>query len=663
MIAEVEPDSTEYLDTQINGYEYSYYVVAKRLDGEETAACQTAPCAPAYAIDEYDSDTVVRNVIAYDGCEDFETDNARSRRVRVKWSKVHETQLQGYHVYRRCEYGYSNDGLIYQWPSMHTFACEHSWVRLTTRPISGDVRVFEDSTTGGLGGGFTYIVRPVGPDGQEGDIRDAVAVNTYPHNLYNCLNDEHYWYEEQTDRVVGFNSMGEFPTDEFGEPLDNPLCDSFGDCRADIYPIPMWWELHRIGETIELGQESPEGPPTTPRVIQLSEFISIIPWNPFDYGMFDDWGVLRMPISHFIEWEPNRESDLAGYHVEMAGSPAGPWQRLTMNLVAWWETGYTVKGISYLNPYDDLSPGHPECAHYRVIAVDEDGNESEPGYPVYMDLEGWDGVDPETIELVPITNPECGEAPTPPAPRNLRASTEDGQTKLEWDAIPDGNCDPFMDPECDPETYSEQFISENMTYYVYRLPINMSSFYFYVTDILQGTECVDGTCSIVPHNNDYFDNDVPPEIDCPIETTWDVIEDECGEDYLSAYYVTAKALTGGESPRSGVVFWQSGYDLGYDAIEIPETDENNDSGTTPANLWEALGTEPEITESSALLDAPVCDLPEPVDTIASSLLDEPRIASMVILGQVSDDPPYEILDIHVDHLGSTRLVTDEVRAR
>jgi len=29
------------------------------------------------------------------------------------------------------------------------------------------------------------------------------------------------------------------------------------------------------------------------------------------------------------------------------------------------------------------------------------------------------------------------------------------------------------------------------------------------------------------------------------------------------------------------------------------------------------------------------------------------------LGQVTDDPPYVILDIHVDHLGSTRVVTDE----
>jgi hypothetical protein len=38
---------------------------------------------------------------------------------------------------------------------------------------------------------------------------------------------------------------------------------------------------------------------------------------------------------------------------------------------------------------------------------------------------------------------------------------------------------------------------------------------------------------------------------------------------------------------------------------------------------------------------------------------EPSIAPMWTLGQSGPDPPYTIYDLHADHLGTTRVVTDE----
>jgi len=118
----------------------------------------------------------------------------------------------------------------------------------------------------------------------------------------------------------------------------------------------------------------------------------------------------------------------------MAGSSAGPWARITKNPVAWWEPEYWIKGagVLLLMNTSDYS-GSVECLHFRVFAVDEDGNESEPAY-ARKSLQG-----------------ECGEEPLPPTPsalRNLVASTAGGitgdscATELVWDEFDYGSADP-----------------------------------------------------------------------------------------------------------------------------------------------------------------------------------------------------------------------------
>jgi len=119
----------------------------------------------------------------------------------------------------------------------------------------------------------------------------------------------------------------------------------------------------------------------------------------------------------------------------MAGSPDGPWRRLTKHPVAWWEREYVVKGLGSriwglpacppgTDPFtawtEDCDPdaeenftGHLECAQFRVIAVDKDGNESPP-----------------TVAIPQIPHPEC-PGPTPLAPTGLEASTRGDLYELE----------------------------------------------------------------------------------------------------------------------------------------------------------------------------------------------------------------------------------------
>jgi hypothetical protein len=75
--------------------------------------------------------------------------------------------------------------------------------------------------------------------------------------------------------------------------------------------------------------------------------------------------------------------------------------------------------------------------------------------------------------------------------------------------------------------------------------------------------------------------------------------------------------------------------------------------------------------ASADIDAPWCELPrttptgatcEPIIRDSGGLMYQvaqrkPLTAPMLALGQAAD-PPYGVYDLHVDHLGSTRVVTD-----
>ena len=153
--------------------------------------------------------------------------------------------------------------------------------------------------------------------------------------------------------------------------------------------------------------------------------------------------------------------------------------------------------------------GHTDCLSYRVIAVDEAGNESAPGY---------------------ADTPTATQCPkTPAAPTNLQASTVSGcGTRLEWDASTTGATE----------------------YYVYRTVIQPQAYYFYDTKHIVGV----GGLPPVNYYTEMGDTQSNPggEITCEDSncgiSTW--TNGQCSQGYLAAYYVTARGPSGGESPRS-----------------------------------------------------------------------------------------------------------------
>ncbi len=66
-----------------------------------------------------------------------------------------------------------------------------------------------------------------------------------------------------------------------------------------------------------------------------------------------------------IDWASNAEEDLAGYHVDRADTPTGPWQRLTTSLAR-------------SSRFEDATALPTFPYYYRVVAVDVWGNESTP---------------------------------------------------------------------------------------------------------------------------------------------------------------------------------------------------------------------------------------------------------------------------------------------
>jgi fibronectin type 3 domain-containing protein len=65
----------------------------------------------------------------------------------------------------------------------------------------------------------------------------------------------------------------------------------------------------------------------------------------------------------FIRWDMNTETDIASYRVYRSDNPNAGFTRVDMELIT---------GISFPDP--NYRPGF----YYRVTAVDESGNESDP---------------------------------------------------------------------------------------------------------------------------------------------------------------------------------------------------------------------------------------------------------------------------------------------
>ena len=586
LLAEVDRGEPEHVDYGISGHDYSYYAVAIRRYGlypNETVE-EGAASPIVHVVDEFDPSTFVRNTNAWDGRVAYEGKNARSRVVRIRWSRVAESQLVGYHVYRRCEWRTCMSGL----PSMETFACEHSWVRVSEEPIQE--QVFEDRTPRGLKGCYVYAVRPVGPSGVEGPIFKAVSIDLYDANP----DDDHNLCS-------------------LGVTLDGGIA---GSCNEDVSTentnTKQWGntfsgEVTRINNAMR-GTGSAVGAPASP-------FGLLVSTGDKDVDLAA--GIARRAKYVSVEWTQHPASDLAGYHVEMAGSSQGPWERLTERPVAWWETHYDVRGLW-------VGAGGPKCVTLRLVAVDEDGNESLPSAAVqYENVTGG-----------------CTAVATLPAPTNLRASTQVPPSgpigspctvRLEWDPVTDA-----------------------VNYRVYRMTYWSEAHYFYQTQLISAASgCAAEVCSYL----ELGEPGAPPgqssnqNIDCPYRFVG-----SCSTGTLEAYYVTAERTTGGPSPRSNIAFWNCANPDGSASVEhegdtlyAAKDDSSADSGsaTRPAPSDLALLTCPD-DDARSVGNA----------TGAQGASPEPMLAPLATLGFIAGNPPYKILDIHVDHLGSTRLVTD-----
>ncbi len=77
--------------------------------------------------------------------------------------------------------------------------------------------------------------------------------------------------------------------------------------------------------------------------------------------------------SVMLDWRPNHEPDVVGYHVYRALSPSGPWTQLDSSPVL--ETSY----------HDGAAPPNT-LVYYRVTALDSSGNESPPASAAVLTL-------------------------------------------------------------------------------------------------------------------------------------------------------------------------------------------------------------------------------------------------------------------------------------
>ena len=637
-----------YSDT-VSGPEYSYYVVALKNNGSVTE--ESGASSVYHVVAEYDPGISVRNVTLNDGRVAYTTSNRTSRRPRISWSRVVSPYLVGYHVYRRADWGETPGTLSQPYPVMRqTEFNADGWIRLTDWPTQ--FRTLTDTTLGGLGGNYEYAVRPVWFDGTEGPIGKILNANLINGNLTG-IDDDACYFDEGTH------------SSEYFWVLPNQYENQQPDHDPTITGDQEIARINGIGR----GSASPVGPPPSPtdvtaivREMPRPDTGSCAGHDPVMCGASLFSPAVRTTKYIDIRWGPSpefRPPDLAGYHIELAGSASGPWRRVTIHPVAWWDSYFKMtvgvkdyRGIcssastTYCgtdadcpgtclvdhcagDPSDPCSSnfdcrkcedlgewsGHTECLHVRVIAIDQNGNESGP------------------TDAAADSQAYCPA--TPAAPKNLRASTvyvsgNAPRTRLEWDPVPNAT-----------------------TYYIYRylFPFGL---YFYKTQVQPasctglptGSAC--GTTFV--DLGDGTGGNIDSNLDCPSGNTWALGGSlGCGPYDLDAYYVTAAAATGGESPRSDIVFWNP--------LNTAYTSKLR--WQAPQDNYALLQTCPVKLESVE----PVCETSQP--SIMSSwardrgLADKAaQTAPLVTLGLAAGAPPYQVYDLHVDHLGSTRLEND-----
>lgn len=376
-------------------------------------------------------------------------------------------------------------------------------------------------------------------------------------------------------------------------------CEVHADCHVEGDECGS--DLTRINRFVR-GSAPAGGPPGPPEQVTI-EYRASGPFGAFFGPPTDSLPTIT------LAWAANQESDLAGYHVEMRDG-VGAWQRLTDHPLAYWETTFDYK--AYLRD--------PACFEFRVIAIDQEGNESTP-------VEGLDGS-------------SCG--PALEAPQNLRVSTGSINGNvctevLEWDTVPGA-----------------------ARYNVYRFPFNNSSavenwhasYRFYLTqEVLASdtTRCDTETCA---HEEDGSDLKQDPVTNINTHCPWPWQNpNACAVYTLDAYYVTAVGPDGSESAKSDVVFWDCSQSPEYDArlrADREPTAAIASNATGGAEVEDAVCEEP-LAESMLAQSLPAGACSDPHRALS--------VAPLLTLGTA--DPPYVILDLHVDHLGSVRLITND----
>ncbi|MCP3996233.1 MAG: hypothetical protein GY722_14410, partial [bacterium] len=281
--------SYTFFDPNPPTFDHTYYVTAVS-GGNESAASISRP----HVVGTFNPLASVRNIRAKDSRAAFDAymDNGRSREVYLAWTPVLEPELQGYYVYRRVPWGNCNRYDLLN--NLQTYNSTHGWLRLNNSPVLSPN--FTDSTPGDLGGCFEYFVRPVGPNGQEGDINKIVEVDLHENGYEGNPN----WFPSnfQCLEVDNVQAMG---TKEY---------------------VPVQDEIDRIIDPTRVVVDSP-GAPAQPILVPAGPLT--FPEGPLALpnGYIEGWE--EYPIGYYahLEWVPNSETDLRGYFVEKSSSIHG----------------------------------------------------------------------------------------------------------------------------------------------------------------------------------------------------------------------------------------------------------------------------------------------------------------------------------------------------
>ncbi|WP_435134911.1 fibronectin type III domain-containing protein [Actinacidiphila sp. bgisy144] len=141
-----------------------------------------------------------------------------------------------------------------------------------------------------------------------------------------------------------------------------------------------------------------------------SSAVSVIPADTTPPRPATDLGVDAYADENVLTWAPSLDDlgfgDVVGYHVYRATASAGPWTRLTTTPVT-------------TNVYHDPKAPIGIRAYYRVIALDEAGNQSTPA-------------------SASAVRPDDGSV-TPPVPTGLKATASTDGISLDWADNPDGS--------------------------------------------------------------------------------------------------------------------------------------------------------------------------------------------------------------------------------